>query len=160
WGAVQTELNLELAVALFEIAVPDFFPVEIEAGDVAGSHEDEDMLAVGARRRGGFVPLVTAVFLLGAAADLALPNLLAFSADAQEDEVFAILTSKEHPIAPHGRRRAAHAGQLQFPGDIRVGVPGRGQVGFGADAVVRRSAPVRPVVRTCVGGPESESDES
>ncbi len=52
---VPAMINYELAVALLNVEFPDFLPIKIEAGDVAGAHGAPDMFAVGAGGRRGVV---------------------------------------------------------------------------------------------------------
>src|SRR5438105_766567 len=44
---MQTVLNFELAVAILQVDIPDFFAVKIETGEVPGADEDVNMLAIG-----------------------------------------------------------------------------------------------------------------
>src|SRR5439155_15270825 len=118
---VHAVSNAELAVALLGVEAPDLVALEVDADQVAGAEVAVHVLAVGAGRRRSVVAFAAHVATAAAAGQLALPELLAVSADAQEHEVAALLTGQEDAVAPNDRGGAGHAGHGQPPGDVLGG---------------------------------------
>ncbi len=147
---VHAVLRLETAIAVLRVEFPDFLAVEIETGELARADEHEDVLAVGARRGGSAVPLVAANRPVGA--ELAFPKLLAVRARAHQHQVVAVLARQKDVLLPDGGRRAPHSRHLELPQDVRRLAPRRGQIRFVTEAVVIRTAPLRPVFGMGRGG--------
>src|ERR1700683_1332774 len=77
------------------------------------------------------------------------PQLLAGGVHAHENDVLvAVLAGEENAIAPDHGRGAARPWHRQLPGDVAGVAPRRGQPSLVADAVVARTAPLGPVLRT------------
>src|SRR6516165_5171763 len=138
-------VDLELAVALLGVETPDDVPLHVAADEIAGAEERVYVLAVGAGTGGGLIPFII-LEVLFAGADARLPDLLAVcGAQADKDDVIAVLAGDEDAVAPYGRRRAPHPRQRHVPGKVFLHGPMRRQLGFAADAVASRAAPLRPV---------------
>src|SRR5205807_3239144 len=103
------------------------------------------VLAVGARRRGGHVPFASHI-PPHAFAELSLPYFLSIGADAQKDQILAVLAGEENAIFPDDRCGPALARHGKLPDNVFRFAPFGWQVCFLADAVVRRAAPLGPIV--------------
>ncbi len=108
---MHAPLNPKFAIAILGVKLPDFLPIEIMAGEVARAGEGVNVLAVRAGRRRGQVSFIVAVMSL-ARGELPLPALFAVGADAQKQDVVAVLAGEENTIFPNCRRGPAHAGQF------------------------------------------------
>src|SRR5262249_43753425 len=148
--------NIELAVALLGVEFPNLFAVKIKATKIARADEGIDMFAI---RAGGGRSAVAFVTPDNAVADaqFALPLHFPLGANAQQDQVIAVLASEEDALAPNGGRGASHARQRQFPGDVLSRTPPGREVCFLADAVVGGAAPLGPVF--CGGAPAERQDK-
>ncbi len=69
----HTELNVDFAVAFFDVELPNDLAVTIQAGQVAGPKEHPDMLAIGRGGRRSGVPF-TGPSVLVPCRDLGLPE--------------------------------------------------------------------------------------
>ncbi len=117
WSVMNAMLDAELAILLLHIALPDLFPFEIETSDVAGADVGVDMLAIGARRGGGVIALVSANGSSTSRAEHSFPEDLALGADAEQHEVVAVAARQEDAVSPDCRSRSAASGQRQLPGE-------------------------------------------
>src|ERR1700733_12696925 len=146
---VHAVLRLEAAVAILRVELPDFIALEIKASELPRADKDEDVFAVRAGRWGSAVPFVAANWPIRA--DRPFPQHLAVRAGSDDDQIVAVLTGQKDVLIPDGGRRAAHAGHLELPNNVRRFAPRRRQIRFVADAVVIGAAPLRPVFQCARG---------
>src|SRR5207253_145738 len=78
----------------------------------------------------------------------------------KEREIFAVLAAQKDAVAPDDRGRAARAGERQLPGEVLAGAPLGREVGFLADAIALRPAPLRPIVGIGAAGKQGKQQES
>lgn len=159
----HAELDVELAVLVLDVELPDLLAADRVTGQIAGAHEGPNVPAIGRGRRRGEVAFV-ATDIAAAVGDLALPEQLAVGADRHQHEltgrfggglpfglfaieIVGIDRGQKDLLIPDDRRGPGRAGQRQPPEGFFLLAPGRGQAGFVADAVEMGSAPQRPVVR-------------
>ena len=146
-------IQAELAVVLLDVPHPQLFPVEIERLQDADAGHHPNGLAVGHRRRGRHVLLALDVI---AARDVLLPPDPAIAAIQRPQlEVAGAVGGadvEEDGLAPDDRRRPAAARHRELPGDVLRRAPLQRQPLFRADAVFRRTAPLRPVLGGQRGG--------
>jgi hypothetical protein len=138
---VNPVLDLELAVALLGIEVPDLLAVEIVAGTVAGTDKGVDVLAVGAGRGGSLIGFVFLDCQTGRLGELLFPDDFAVDADADQLQIVVLGAGQEDAIAPDHRSRAALARQRQFPSDVLGFAPRRRQALFLRQAVAVGATP-------------------
>src|SRR5205814_7069410 len=148
-----------VAVFLLHVVPPQLVPGEVERDQLAGAVVDHDDRPIGHGRRAGEVlepvePLVLAFAAIARAdpfarrrtgADLARPGDFAGGrVDADGEQLVAVLAGGENHVAPDGRR-ARPVRQGALPDDVLLLAPVQRDVGFRADAVTGRPAPLRPV---------------
>src|SRR5205807_3511912 len=102
-SVMEAMLNLVFSIAVLSVELPDFLALEVEAGEIAAGHRGIHMRAIGAWRGGSGIPLAAHEPAI-AAAELSPPELLAFGANAQENEIIACRAGKKDTIAPDGWR--------------------------------------------------------
>ncbi len=166
------------AVAVFEgtifgleIQLPNFVAVRIEAGQIAGTHQRPNMLAVrdgGGRAQVAFVPHDVAI----AVPDHFSPHLFAIGADADQKQLLrlsrrpppksaapaprltralpwqrVLLRTREiNVVVPHNGCRASRPRQRQAPGEVERFIEFCRKLFLVTDAVVVRPAPLRPII--------------
>ena len=138
-------MKRELAVVFLNVAGPDLFAVEVERHQLAVAVKEPDQIAVGDRRRRS---KVAHVVHLDADSGLALPECFAFGAiEANGLECARLLVhgTDEDTVAPDDRRGGRGSGQVGHPVHIFGFREPSGESVFGAGAVERRSAPLRPL---------------
>ena len=142
-------------------STPNLVAIEIEADEITGAVERENMLAIGVGRTGSVVGLIGFKLDSVADAELLLPDLLTCGGEAHQDNVLRFTASQEKAVPPNGGRTsgAGFAGQrwkLELPGDVLRFAPVDGEIGFLANAIVVRPAPAGPVFRTSKGGAQQK----
>ena len=135
-------------------------PAKSNAFRIAGAGHDPHVPAVGDRRRRRHVLLAADPV---AARERTLPgDGLRVPVDRpQLDLTRGALGGhvQEHGVVPDDRCRSAVGRQRQLPGDVLGRAPRGRKARFRADAVHRRTAPVRPAVRHERGANDGEKDE-
>src|SRR5262249_27390633 len=77
-----------------------------------------------------------------------------------EKQLAPVGDTQKDPVAPHDRCRAGKGWQPHLPGDVRRLRPPEWQIGLDADAVERRTTPLRPWVGSQGSDGERKEDNN
>ena len=110
----HAELNVELAILVLHVVLPDLFAIDRVTGQFPRPHEGPHVPAVGRRRGRGEVAFIAAHRAI-VARNLTLPKQLAVGADRHQHERVPLGRSQKDLLVPNHRCRSGRPGQRQPP---------------------------------------------
>src|ERR1035437_3465473 len=148
-GAVDPHVR-KASIVLGQVTLPKLLAGKVKGRQIAGGKQAEHPLPVGRGRRRCHI---VATHLASLPGHHLLPARLAgLSIQANQEQVLLrVWTGDENTIFPNHRRSTALTRQRRNPGHVIRFAPLAGQIALGGRAVEVRSAPLRPVLRTCGG---------